>query len=374
MPRKTHPGRARPVRPGPASMRPRPDAAENVSKAVVGQTMTSDASMRPRPDAAENVRVARGGPLCRPGFNEAAARCRGKPTSTAGSRRWPRCFNEAAARCRGKRRAAPPRDPVPEIASMRPRPDAAENGARTEHNIRIWGHASMRPRPDAAENAEHLVSNATASMRPRPDAAENPPSSSRSSSLLPSASMRPRPDAAENSGGSARCRSGRHASMRPRPDAAENIRANSVRALGGGRFNEAAARCRGKRSCCSATWRRPATRFNEAAARCRGKPSTPLRGCPAPPRFNEAAARCRGKQRDGGDLHGPPLSASMRPRPDAAENERQAPEPRARSPASMRPRPDAAENRAVPCADLRATHCFNEAAARCRGKRSRLRR
>ena len=36
--------------------------------------------------------------------------------------------------------------------------------------------------------------------------------------------------------------------------------------------------------------------------------------------------------------------------------------------ASMRPRPDAAENPRADRADLRATHCFNEAAARCRGK------
>ena len=35
-------------------------------------------------------------------------------------------FNEAAARCRGKR-AATPADPDPAAASMRPRPDAAEN-------------------------------------------------------------------------------------------------------------------------------------------------------------------------------------------------------------------------------------------------------
>ena len=87
------------------------------------------------------------------GFNEAAARCRGKPTLTAGviidaiASMRPRPdaaenspsrkdatpsstgFNEAAARCRGKR-------PVcvavsrQRTASMRPRPDAAENGIR----------------------------------------------------------------------------------------------------------------------------------------------------------------------------------------------------------------------------------------------------
>ena len=60
--------------------------------------------------------------------------------------------------------------------------------------------------------------------------------------------------------------------------------------------------------------------------------------------FNEAAARCRGKRVPRARL---PLSAglaSMRPRPDAAENFRQpAAPPRSRC-ASMRPRPDAAEN------------------------------
>ena len=60
-------------------------------------------------------------------------------------------------------------------ASMRPRPDAAENPTRTRQG-RSACAASMRPRPDAAENqylgdAAGLA--ARASMRPRPDAAEN---------------------------------------------------------------------------------------------------------------------------------------------------------------------------------------------------------
>ena len=62
-------------------------------------------------------------------------------------------------------------------------------------------------------------------------------------------------------------------------------------------FNEAAARCRGKRRDARRA-QAGAGRFNEAAARCRGKlgraraPRT-ARGA----RFNEAAARCRGKRR-----------------------------------------------------------------------------
>ena len=62
-------------------------------------------------------------------------------------------------------------------ASMRPRPDAAENVARTAWYHRWAREASMRPRPDAAENLLKAAASAfhwhLASMRPRPDAAEN---------------------------------------------------------------------------------------------------------------------------------------------------------------------------------------------------------
>ena len=60
--------------------------------------------------------------------------------------------------------------------------------------------------------------------------------------------MRPRPDAAENRGRLA-CpqRIPHDASMRPRPDAAENlIGPTGDTAVMAPRFNEAAARCRGK--------------------------------------------------------------------------------------------------------------------------------
>ena len=62
-------------------------------------------------------------------------------------------------------------------ASMRPRPDAAEN-AGSARSRRGRRGASMRPRPDAAENTPSRyasVNVASASMRPRPDAAENAP-------------------------------------------------------------------------------------------------------------------------------------------------------------------------------------------------------
>ena len=64
--------------------------------------------------------------------------------------------------------------------------------------------ASMRPRPDAAENGERpqdAAVEANASMRPRPDAAENNRRDRSAGAVVVLASMRPRPDAAENRGG-----------------------------------------------------------------------------------------------------------------------------------------------------------------------------
>ena len=62
------------------------------------------ASMRPRPDAAENsITHPQTAPQTFAGFNEAAARCRGKLTENV------------------QRAGLTP------LASMRPRPDAAEN-------------------------------------------------------------------------------------------------------------------------------------------------------------------------------------------------------------------------------------------------------
>ena len=85
-------------------------------------------------------------------------------------------------------------------------------------------------------------------MRPRPDAAENAMEIALAWIVI-EASMRPRPDAAENGHGDAgeQHPRGHHASMRPRPDAAENARPAAAAAFAVSRFNEAAARCRGKR-------------------------------------------------------------------------------------------------------------------------------
>ena len=75
-------------------------------KTQVGDEMMSIkiiASMRPRPDAAENGRIIAPRP---------------QPEGS---------FNEAAARCRGKQPHFRPADTAAGVASMRPRPDAAEN-------------------------------------------------------------------------------------------------------------------------------------------------------------------------------------------------------------------------------------------------------
>ena len=208
--------------------------------------------------------------------------------------------------------------------------------------------ASMRPRPDAAENADQPREQEQARWTRFNEAAARcrgkPPRAGPGS-----------PAACGFNEAAARCRGKRHAP-----------RSLFVRPAG---FNEAAARCRGKPSGRSAvTLRR--RRFNEAAARCRGKrgPTRPRR----PARragFNEAAARCRGKLASIWDC-ATAVAASMRPRPDAAENAQRTPGAR-RSPraASMRPRPDAAENTNRPCRPSARARRFNEAAARCRGKR-----
>ena len=199
MPRKTPADGDRLVFAVRASMRPRPDAAENsTSPASPSRILRGfneaaarcrgkrcdaglrrggrDASMRPRPDAAENVPRPPHGRDVHPGFNEAAARCRGKPPNTCSPKPRRPCFNEAAARCRGKHGGLGARGRDVR-ASMRPRPDAAENRVRWRYPTSA-GTASMRPRPDAAENAierqqreDHRL--LVASMRPRPDAAEN---------------------------------------------------------------------------------------------------------------------------------------------------------------------------------------------------------
>ena len=86
------------------------------------------------------------------------------------------CFNEAAARCRGKLPVGILLDPPYLTASMRPRPDAAENcGLHRPGSGRDAGFneaaARCRGKLPGNERAEPPISRA--SMRPRPDAAEN---------------------------------------------------------------------------------------------------------------------------------------------------------------------------------------------------------
>ena len=85
-------------------MRPRPDAAENLRREHRSAPARL-ASMRPRPDAAENSSLDGRSLVRLPRFNEAAARCRGKPEDELD-------------------------DAITSEASMRPRPDAAENSRR----------------------------------------------------------------------------------------------------------------------------------------------------------------------------------------------------------------------------------------------------
>ena len=86
-------------------------------------------------------------------------------------------------------------------------------------------------------------------------------------------------------------------------------------------FNEAAARCRGKPFARVMVTVRVVACFNEAAARCRGKPwACAADAVGAGGGFNEAAARCRGKPAGVAAGGANERGASMRPRPDAAEN------------------------------------------------------
>ena len=209
-------------------------------------------------------------------FNEAAARCRGKLSTAVTRRSAAARFNEAAARCRGKRERRG-RGDADGDASMRPRPDAAENRRRP----------AVQPRRRTGFNEAAARCRGKLAVRRAPGQIDDV------------ASMRPRPDAAENFVRISHCQVSVRASMRPRPDAAENTRDRRRGRAGPRRFNEAAARCRGKRAS-PPTALAGGRGFNEAAARCRGKRTRPARRTPA--------AR----------------PASMRPRPDAAENRRSA--------------------------------------------------
>ena len=78
--------------------------------------------------------------------------------------RWRGRFNEAAARCRGKPLKIHLFRDRRSHASMRPRPDAAENPHRAAARAAAQVAASMRPRPDAAENRWVLRTNRAATL------------------------------------------------------------------------------------------------------------------------------------------------------------------------------------------------------------------
>ena len=147
-------------------------------------------------------------------------------------------------------------------------PAASSSGVRS---VRCFNEAAARCRGKTRDRLALVRHRIPASMRPRPDAAEKPARERRSRPARPAASMRPRPDAAEKHRGfavgaslaarfneaAARCRGktltarlsdlpGANASMRPRPDAAEKRRVSPSSSCSPPCFNEAAARCRGK--------------------------------------------------------------------------------------------------------------------------------
>ena len=91
-------------------------------------------------------------------------------------RRASACFNEAAARCRGKLDSTLEVPGVLDAASMRPRPDAAENHAPSvQVDLYLCGfnEAAARCRGKHQQQAGAEEAEGRASMRPRPDAAEN---------------------------------------------------------------------------------------------------------------------------------------------------------------------------------------------------------
>ncbi len=205
-------------------------------------------------------------------FNEAAARGRGKPTHVAGNR------------------------PV-FTASMRPRREAAEN-AYPSMTAALpcdrFNEAAARGRGKPVDDTL-LPRFIPASMRPRREAAEN---------------LDPQGDAPN---------SVRLASMRPRREAAENRDHRTGQCRKGRRFNEAAARGRGKRLH-PGHRQAPAQRFNEAAARGRGKPRSRSLRCTRPSAASMRPRREAAENRPVADPRGVLKAASMRPRREAAEN------------------------------------------------------
>ncbi len=86
-------------------------------------------------------------------------------------------------------------------------------------------------------------------------------------------------------------------------------------------------------------------------------------------RFNEAPAKCRGKPPLPAELTARTRIASMRPQRNAGENGPYFERPSGDVFASMRPQRNAGENLALDYSDVDLNPGFNEAPAKCRGKR-----
>ena len=156
-----------------ASMRPQRNAGENIAANLQASKMGS-ASMRPQRNAGENPSRCADSVLGEAGFNEAPAKCRGKPAQPKASP-WTCCgFNEAPAKCRGKPQARGS-GLLGQCASMRPQRNAGENGMLPDAR-QLRFAASMRPQRNAGENASFrrvMGGFLSASMRPQRNAGEN---------------------------------------------------------------------------------------------------------------------------------------------------------------------------------------------------------
>ena len=133
--------------------------------------------------------------------------------------------------------------------------------------------ASMRPQRNAGENpaSPARTSRGTAGFNEAPAKCRGKPGTSKNQLSMTTASMRPQRNAGENApDNSVQCKR-RRASMRPQRNAGENSALLSTAGVRYPCFNEAPAKCRGKRLCTPSGGTGRSASFNEAPAKCRGK-------------------------------------------------------------------------------------------------------
>ena len=133
------------------------------------------ASMRPPRNAGENA-THPAWPCPTSCFNEAPAKCRGKPRDVTIQWAGGGCFNEAPAKCRGKRPRLHQRRRLHD-ASMRPPRNAGENRQSVcNSGFRVAGfnEAPAKCRGKREDRQRELEDEA-ASMRPPRNAGENIP-------------------------------------------------------------------------------------------------------------------------------------------------------------------------------------------------------